>query len=72
LQKIDCFYCAKGQCVSISVLSVEKCGHFLHKKLSRARPASHPVNLTALRAHLDAHAPSIEGTQRLSERQVFI
>lgn len=71
-KQTDCFYCAKGQCVSLSVLSVEKCGHFLHKKLSRTRPASHPVNLAALRAQLEVHAPTFGGTRRLNQRQVFI
>lgn len=71
-KKTDCFYCAKGQCVSLSVLSTEKCGHFLHKKLSRARPVPHPVNMAALRAQLDAHAPTIGGTRRLSQRQMYI
>lgn len=71
--RTDCFYCAKGQCVSLSVLSVDKCGNFLHKqRCSRRRTLPHPANMAILRAQLEAHAPAIGGTHRLSQKQVFI
>lgn len=68
----ECFYCAKGQCVSLSVLSVDKCSHFLHKRLSRSRALPHPVNLAALRMNIEKHAPAIGGTRRLIQKQAFI
>jgi len=71
-KRTDCFYCAQGQCVSLSVLSVEKCARFLHQKLSRTRPVPRPANLAALRAHLEIHAPAIAGTRRLTRNHVLI
>lgn len=68
----DCFYCANNKCVNMSVLSAEKCVCFLHKMLARTRTKPHPVNLAILRKKLDAHAPAIGGTHRLTQRQVFI
>jgi hypothetical protein len=69
--RTDCFYCAKGDCVNMSVLSAEKCVSFLHKMLARSRAKPHPVNLAILRKKLEAHAPTIGGTHRLTQRQVF-
>ena len=70
--RTDCFYCAKGDCVCMSVLSTEKCVSFLHKLRVRNRTKPHPVNLAILRKKLETHAPAIGGTHRLTQRQVFI
>lgn len=58
----DCFYCANGNCVSIGVVSADKCSHFLHKKQSRARPKPTADSLAAIRARMEAHAPLISTT----------
>lgn len=56
----DCFYCAKGACVSLRVLSVDKCSHFLHKDPAKRHATAPNVRqLAALRAKLETDAPLI-------------
>lgn len=58
-ERTECFYCAKGKCVSLTALKVDACEHFLHKELSRARPLPKPRALAAIRARLERHGPAI-------------
>lgn len=53
----DCFYCAKGACVSLSVLNVDDCGHFRHKGQVRRHRAPRRDVMAALRQSLEANAP---------------
>lgn len=70
-KRTDCFYCANGHCVSIGVVSAEKCGHFLHKKLSRARPKPTAASLALIRARMEAHAPLISAAVAMPNNDFY-
>ena len=68
----DCFYRARGTCISMSVLSADNCDHFLHKKLSRRRYKPNREQMSRLRQHLEQHAPQphprVTQTRAIHER----
>lgn len=70
-KRTDCFYYANGHCVSIGVLSAEKCGHFLHKKQSRARPKPTAASLASIRARMEMHAPLFCTTVAKADNDFF-
>lgn len=69
--RTDCFYCANRHCVSLGVLSAEKCTHFLHKQLSRARPKPSAANLASIRAHMESHAPVINAHATANSSEMY-
>lgn len=53
----ECFYCAKGKCVSLSVTSSERCNRHMKNFLAHDRTKRRPLNLKNLRKTLEAQAP---------------
>jgi len=56
----ECFYFTKGKCVSMCVLSEDKCGRFLNRRQARVRQVPNRASMAALRREIDTKAPRIE------------